>query len=400
MYFFFFLILLLGQAVLPSSASQLRSQAALAAAQKRAAKKKIAIKKPVRKSVRRVAAPVKKGRRNRKPMVSSSANNMITPHAEPPIMNTATLQAVETPVPPTNQPTVAETHPIASTEQNLAEKPNAPEAYQNLLVSEKTIPVVIEEESKSDEFITIGAHGLGARGYHCNLYHKESGHSGSFIEGTLVPFDFGDVDNPGNTVLGQEKDIQKLKEAVTSCGRKPIILFGWSRGAATIANYLGSQGDCCTIRAAVLESPFDEISSIVANKAYFRFMTSFITYIFPRFNRAGIQPKKVVATVNKDIPIFIYCSLEDKLIPASSSFDYYKALRLAGHNKVHILIIRYGEHANIVAGRDGNKVRNTIHAFYKNYNLPHNQTWAAEGQMYFARSQPEPTSNGFKGLVK
>jgi hypothetical protein len=52
------------------------------------------------------------------------------------------------------------------------------------------------------------------------------------------------------------------------------------------------------------------------------------------------------------------------------------------------MIVDHGAHAKILVDKDGPRVRNAIHAFYKEYNLPYNQEWATQGQAAFKETTP------------
>src|SRR5262249_48771428 len=115
--------------------------------------------------------------------------------------------------------------------------------------------LTLPQISKSDEFVTFFAHGLGGDKTQGHYYHVNSNSSG-FIEGTLETFNFNDYLNPRSSCLGQQADIEILQTIIKNFNK--VILVGVSRGAATIANYLGSRNPE-HIMAAVLESPFDTV---------------------------------------------------------------------------------------------------------------------------------------------
>jgi len=239
--------------------------------------------------------------------------------------------------------------------------------------------------TSNNKVVTVASHGLGANKEQTFGYHTQSGNPNAFIEGRLETFDYDDVHNPNSSCLGQEADINKLHENTQK--HKDCNLFGWSRGAVAIANYAGTRLPQ-NVGAMILESPFDDIKSVVQHKTGFASLASGIGLVATNHNPNGIQPIKVAHSVDLDQPMLIYCSKEDSLIPAKSSIEYYNALRRTGHHKVHLLVVDRGAHANIINGPDGQIVRNVIHAFLKDHNRPYNAEWAKAGQERYKQCQP------------
>jgi pimeloyl-ACP methyl ester carboxylesterase len=247
---------------------------------------------------------------------------------------------------------------------------------------------IIESLINPNAPITIFAHGLGGnnkQGYH---YYIRESFTNAFIENSLVTFNFEDAKNPKSSCLGQENDIATLHSIVQKY--KSAILMGVSRGGATVANYLSMHPNP-HIKAAILESPFDTVASIVAHKCLFSWLHPFTFFMFSKYKPFGIQPIKIAKKIPQDIPILIICSKEDDLIPASSSINLYKKLYNTGHRKAHILILNKGAHASILWGEEGHIYRNVVHAFYKAYKFPYNSLFAQAGEERFNTCQPTTT---------
>lgn len=233
--------------------------------------------------------------------------------------------------------------------------------------------------------ITIFSHGLGARGEHGTYYHVASGQPNAFIEGPLHTFNYPDVNAPQSSCLGQEADMAALHQACKNY--EQVNLVGVSRGAATIFNYLAHYNPK-NIALVIAESPFDHVRSIVHHKTGFASFESTLPISFAQYDPKGPQPINGVEKIDRTIPILLVCSQEDSLIPVSSTRRLYEALRKTGHKKVHLLVTRYGKHANIINGKDGTLYRNVVHAFYKKYGKPYNAEWARAGQERFVLCQP------------
>lgn len=238
---------------------------------------------------------------------------------------------------------------------------------------------LLDEYNKN--IVTIFAHGIKSSSNAGRHRHTDSGRVGAFIEGPLATFDFKDTQNGRSASFGQEDDVKKLEETCNEYQQR-TVLAGSSRGAATCLNYLGSRNPT-HVAAAVVESPFSTIETLVSDR-----YKSLFKWLFPNYNSNGLQPISSVKTISKDIPILIFCSKDDEIIPVSQTIECYKKLKESGHTKSHILIVDHGAHANILINKDGQKVRNAIHAFYQKYNLPYNEAWANAGQSLLEECQP------------
>lgn len=170
-----------------------------------------------------------------------------------------------------------------------------------------------------------------------------------------------------------------------------FILYGLSRGASTIVTFMTTYPETENICALVLESPYDQVVSVAtafASRLRIPYFSSFIhvlmRMLFMQYDKNGISPLHNIDKISKNIPILIVCSLEDKLVPWQSSFAIYTALRNAGHNNTHILVLEKGAHANLFS----EKYQNVVHAFYQKYKLPHDKDAALRGTQSFGEYQP------------
>ena len=111
-------------------------------------------------------------------------------------------------------------------------------------------------------------------------------------------------------------------------------------------------------------------------------------YIFKKYTRHGWSPAKCIENIPKDIPILIVCSLEDRLVPASTSINIYKKLVESGHEHTYLFVTEHGKHAAILQGPDGVKYQWVVNAFYKKYNLPYDAASAAQGKSLLSLCQP------------
>ena len=197
------------------------------------------------------------------------------------------------------------------------------------------------------------------------------------------------------TSLAQENEIQTLANEYEKIKHNKIVLVGMSRGASTILNFLGTRA-ARSVVAAVVESPFDsviETLDTLCKIAGVDWIPLLIRHtspnlFFSKFDSKGVFPIKVAHNINKELPLLIIASLEDTLIPAANSASIYFKLRDCGHQNVYFLLLDKGSHAYLLENDDAPIYFDAVHAFYKKYDLPHNPTFALQGDLILAQCQP------------
>lgn len=215
----------------------------------------------------------------------------------------------------------------------------------------------------------------------------------------LFSFNFPDARNGFDrnlTSLGQENEILTLANEYGKIGQTDIILMGMSRGAATVLNFLATHKPDAVV-AAIVESPFDSILNTLDTfckegltdlwipkviRAYAPYL------IFGEFNHRGIFPIDVVEKINKNIPILIIASLEDTYIPALNTAALYLKLLDCGHAHTYFLLLDKGQHGYFLWDDDAYLYINAVHAFYKKYDLPYNETFALPGESLLNQCRP------------
>lgn len=241
--------------------------------------------------------------------------------------------------------------------------------------------------------ITIYSHGLLCNKWIGGLHHCSCAvrSPNAFIQGPMVSFSYRDWLAPLSTCAGQEDDLEQLHSVCKEHAH--IILAGCSRGAASIVSYLG-MNQPANIIGAIIESPFDHSRNVInylaqqMNIQKRSVIDAIAANLAPNHNPDGIQPIDHVAKISHDIPLLFVCTTKDRIIPLESSLELYKILQRTGHPRTHLLIAEHGAHGLITFSSDGALMRNVIHAFYKEYDLPYNQEWADAGKERFAQSQP------------
>jgi predicted esterase len=239
--------------------------------------------------------------------------------------------------------------------------------------------------------VFLYAHGLGAtQDQVFRLYTKYASDGSAnkqwLINAPLALFDFPDalpvIDtyNPSLVNLGQQLDIDRLHEAYQQTLEKfpesEIILFGLSRGATTIINYV-SLYKPDRLKALVLESPIDSYENLIKHLMK-RFHLSYLPYTvgcsvlkyrFPSIELDGIQPIKSVKWVPRDLPIFLAHSKEDQVIPVTASRNLYQALIHNGNTCAYYCELDHGAHGKIMRNVDAPVYKSALHAFFKRFNI-------------------------------
>jgi fermentation-respiration switch protein FrsA (DUF1100 family) len=193
-------------------------------------------------------------------------------------------------------------------------------------------------------------------------------------------FDFVDVHNVRQAGLAQEQDIRQLKAQIDAKKDKNIVLLALSRGASTTISTMGTYRPQ-NVRAIIVESPFDDVRSVVSNQvSYARYIPG-VTALgnlaagiaFPHYSSCDLRPIDLVTNIPDRVPVLFICSKGDKLIPTWSSERLYEKLKnhrlKRGINNVYLLKTERGAHAHILNDNQ-EAYQGAVHAFYKASDLP------------------------------
>jgi hypothetical protein len=200
--------------------------------------------------------------------------------------------------------------------------------------------------------------------------------------------------------VGQKKDIKALhkyyKKHIKNNPDTDIVLYGDSRGAATIFNFI-SLHKPEQVKAAVLEGIFDTIPHCIKHFLYDDKLPQaearlhqLLSLSLGQYRRSGINPRKCAEFITDDIPLLFVISLKDGIIPPQSTIGLYKRLKERGHKNIYLLVLKKSLHPMYMIDdpEDQKVYESVVHAFYKKYNLPHNEAKAATGHSMFLATQP------------
>lgn len=200
--------------------------------------------------------------------------------------------------------------------------------------------------------------------------------------------------------IGQKKDINALHKAYKKhCKAFPgtdVILYGDSRGAATIFNFIALHKPQ-QVKAAVLDGIFDTVPHCIKHFLYDdkgqaaeERMHQILSWVMWSYRKNGTNPRQCAEIINDDVPLLFVTSLCDGLVSPQCTINLYKRLRERGHQKIHLLVLKKSLHPAYMIGdpEDKTAYETVVHAFYKQYGLPHNSAKAVAGKRAFAATKP------------
>lgn len=181
--------------------------------------------------------------------------------------------------------------------------------------------------------------------------------------------------------FGQERDIDECSskiELAEQAGIETKILFGASRGAATIFN-AHAQNNYKNIKMIILEGCFDTVEHVVEYRAPAILKKIALPYLFLRFislvteyKLDGTNPLKNIEQFPKDVPVVFITSQVDKNVPMECTLKVVEELRKV-RNNVHLLILEESGHNHYALGNGEDQIRylKFMHQLYKQYGLPY-----------------------------
>lgn len=251
---------------------------------------------------------------------------------------------------------------------------------------------VLNKEKK----IFIGcffSHGLGGTANQADWYAGFNAiGDGSIVVPRLVPYETFSFNYPEiyngtteETSLGQENEIKifddafnKMIDTIKKRGFTDIyiILYGVSRGASTILNWMSQHPESRHyIIGAILESPFDSVENVFDHiVSQMKMLKHFIPRTAVRwlvrrvscgsYKEDGLQPIDAIKLIkHKDIPMLFIWSKTDSVISYKNSQNLYLSLRKLGHKKVRYISCKLGCHASILWGPDGQSYKVGVERF-------------------------------------
>lgn len=185
--------------------------------------------------------------------------------------------------------------------------------------------------------------------------------------------------------LAQEADINSLlktyNEHIQKYPETDVILYGVSRGAATICTFMGKHQPQ-NVKALILEAPFDSLPHLLKHRhqTTHRFINKLLPKIIS-YDPNGDSPIMSIENISKEIPILIITSKSDDVVPTPCAKALMRKFNKLGYDKVHLLILDKSSHSGYAFDdySDKTKYESVVHAFYKHYGRPYDESLASFG---------------------
>jgi len=174
-----------------------------------------------------------------------------------------------------------------------------------------------------------------------------------------------------------EKAIKQAKEKIKNNGdtyRKKFVLSGFSRGASTILNLLGTK-TIDDLALAVVIAPFSSIQDVIKKKAPvlgnkgINLINNGIGLFLKNYDPNGIQPINAVKKIqekNPNPPILLVSSESDKTCPYSGVKKMYEIIKKSGNSNVYFLSLKYNPHSTYFVFHK-QTINTVVSALYKKH---------------------------------
>lgn len=214
-----------------------------------------------------------------------------------------------------------------------------------------------------------------------------------------VQFDYGSSNIPqkflyaSRSTLAQGKEIELVNDAYKDIDKNhSVLLDGTSNGASVGIGFVAKYNP--RLVGMILQSPYDSVKGVIQeninNENGKEYAYAGVQKLFPGHDPKLESPIEQIKYIhNKDLPILLVCSKEDRVVPYKSTARLYKEFKTRGFNNVYILLTQSGKHAQILWGPDGKKHQNVVHAFKKKHHiLDYNDPYANAGLPLLENCQP------------
>lgn len=193
-------------------------------------------------------------------------------------------------------------------------------------------------------------------------------------ENSIIPFT-----QIQQSSLGQEIDAKVITDKLETMP-EDVVGVGVQCGANAWINAATKHANLPRIRALVLDTPCADVNEVICNATYFNYIPGgkFIIKTISKlalgfYNPKGKQPIDAIQNIHdKNLPIFIIHSKEDNVFSINESRKLYlEFLRLKFKN-VYLIEVNHGNHRQILNSISYRIYQQTIHQFYKKFNIPYN----------------------------
>lgn len=204
-----------------------------------------------------------------------------------------------------------------------------------------------------------------------------------------------DLQNGRQCPLGQGQDIETVKKHID--GAQDCHVIGHSRGGAAAVSCLGKHNPA-NVKMLVLDAAPADMLNVIDEKQYKHGLFPFLTrsqkewclqQFHPNYPSNSTPPVEAIADIeNKNLPVFIVHSHNDKVVNIRSAWQYYKAFKQANFPHVYLCELKQGGHNHNSNGPDSNIYKTALHSVYKKHEFQHDPELATLQNHEFKNLQP------------
>ncbi len=182
--------------------------------------------------------------------------------------------------------------------------------------------------------------------------------------------------------FGQKKDIETFtsfyEEQTKQEPDRSIVLYGPSRGAATIFNFMATQyhqQNIKNVKAIILESCFGSMAHCIPT-----LFSKFLGQLLPYYTHRGLEPirpdilQSFINTCNTySIPVLFITSTQDNRVPSSCVNNLLINLLTNNLNSCYLTTLSHSRHSQYMRDNEEDTalLLKAVHSFYQQSDLPY-----------------------------
>lgn len=184
--------------------------------------------------------------------------------------------------------------------------------------------------------------------------------------------------------IGQEADVNALALRDRGIPAEQLVSAGISRGALTTFVRHAKSPDR-KARLVLLEGCPDSIPNVLEYR-YGQLAADGAEWFLERFtaykkdNARRMSPLSLAPQFPQDVPVAFVTSERDTSVPAAGTLRLVEALKMAGHKKVHLLVLKDGNHNDyLTSKRDRRAYLDFVKQLYDTYGVKFaNTSWSID----------------------
>lgn len=185
----------------------------------------------------------------------------------------------------------------------------------------------------------------------------------------------------GRMNIGGDEDVAQCLLAIKACIKanptRPVILFGTSRGAATVIAALPhlTSEELGHITMVIAEAPFASVPSVLYETMPWASRTApallWLLEYFTQYRAEQPSPLQAVARDNFPLttPLVFVTSTVDRRVPLANTAQLMRVLEGRGHQALHHIALKRSHHSSMSLdnAEDRQIYESELHALYRKY---------------------------------